>query len=57
MMMLANVASAPLAGWVYDTWGSYQGAWFGYGAITLLASVLVFTIPSKTDILVNDYTE
>ena len=49
MMMLANVASAPLAGWVYDTWGSYQGAWFGYGAITLLASVLVFTIPARSN--------
>lgn len=46
LMMLGNVAGAPLAGWVYDTWGSYQGAWLGYGAITLLASFLVFTMPS-----------
>ena len=57
MMMLANVTGAPLAGWVYDTWGSYQGAWFGYGIITLLASVLVFTIPEKSNIFVNDGTE
>jgi len=49
MMMLGNVTGAPLAGWVYDTWGSYQGAWFGYSAITLLASLLVFTIPSAGD--------
>ncbi|MEK7354087.1 MAG: MFS transporter, partial [Chloroflexota bacterium] len=27
IMMLGNVTGAPLAGWVYDTWGSYQGAW------------------------------
>ena len=46
MMMLGHVTGAPLAGWVYDTWGSYQGAWLAYGAITLLASLLVFTIPS-----------
>jgi MFS family permease len=45
MMMLGNVSGAPLAGWVYDTRGSYQGAWLGFGAITLLASLLVFTIP------------
>jgi MFS family permease len=57
MMMLANVTGAPLAGWVYDTWGSYQGAWFGYGAVTLLASVLVFTIPAGTDKLESEYTE
>ena len=56
MMMLANVTGAPLAGWVYDTWGSYQGAWFGYGAVTLLASVLVFTIPAKTGKLVDNFT-
>jgi MFS family permease len=48
MMMLGNVAGAPLAGWVYDTWDSYQGAWLSYGAITLVASFLVFTIPSAT---------
>ena len=57
MMMLANVTGAPLAGWVYDTWGSYQGAWFGYGAITVLASVLVFTIPVKRDVFINEYKE
>jgi MFS family permease len=45
MMMLGHVTGAPLAGWVYDNWGSYQGAWLSYGAITLLAAFLVFTIP------------
>ncbi len=45
IMMLGNVAGAPLAGWVFDTWGSYQGAWLSYSAITLLGAVLVFTIP------------
>jgi len=47
MMMLGNITGAPLAGWVYDTWGSYRGAWLTYSAITLLASLLVFTIPSN----------
>ncbi len=45
VMMLGNMAGAPLAGWVYDTWGSYQGAWLSYAAVTLVGLILVFTIP------------
>ena len=47
-MMLGNVAGAPLAGWVFDTWGTYQGVWLGYGALALVGAVLVFTIPSSS---------
>jgi len=54
MMMLGNVAGSPLAGWVYDTWGGYQGAWFGYGAVSLLAAVLVFTIPAGATARIED---
>ena len=46
MMMIGHITGAPLAGWVFDIWDSYQGAWLAYSAITLLASLLVFTIPS-----------
>ncbi len=46
LMMLGHVTGTPLAGWIFDTWGSYQGAWLGYGALTLMGAVLVFTIPS-----------
>ncbi|MEE8414033.1 MAG: MFS transporter, partial [Dehalococcoidales bacterium] len=47
IMMMGNIIGAPLAGWVFDTWGSYLGAWFGFGALTLLGAVLVSTIPSS----------
>ncbi|MFC1940178.1 MFS transporter [Chloroflexota bacterium] len=47
IMMIGNISGAPLAGWVFDTWGSYQGAWLGFSALTLLGSALVFTIPSS----------
>jgi len=47
IMMLGSIIGAPLAGWVFDTWSSYQGAWLGYGALTLVGVVLVFTIPSR----------
>ncbi len=46
IMMLGNMAGAPIAGWVYDTWNSYQGAWMSYAAVALAGALLVFTIPS-----------
>ena len=48
MMMLGHVTGAPLAGWVYDTWGSYQGAWLAFGILTLVGAALVFTLPTTT---------
>jgi MFS family permease len=47
VMMVGNIIGAPLAGWVYDTWDSYHGAWLGFGALTLLGAVLVMTIPAS----------
>jgi MFS family permease len=46
VMMVGNISGAPLAGWIYDTWGSYEGAWLGFGALTLLGAVMVITLPS-----------
>ena len=46
VMMLGNMAGAPIAGWVYDTWSSYRGAWLSYAAVALVGAFLVFTIPS-----------
>jgi hypothetical protein len=44
--MAGNIGGTPLAGWVFDTWGNYQGAWLGFGALTLAGAVLVATIPA-----------
>ena len=49
MMMLGHVTGAPIAGWVYDTWGSYQGAWLAFSILTLAGAALVFTLPVTTD--------
>ena len=43
--MVGNIVSPPLAGWVFDTWGSYQGIWLCIAALTLMAMVLILTIP------------
>jgi MFS family permease len=45
IMMLGNMAGAPVAGWVFDTWGTYQIVWIGYSALTLLGAVLVLLLP------------
>ena len=45
VMMMGNMAGAPLAGWVFDTWGSYQGIWFGLVSLTLGGLVLALTTP------------
>ncbi len=47
--MIGNISGAPLAGWVFDTWGSYQGAWLSSSVLTLLGAALMFTIPSYSE--------
>lgn len=51
VMMVGHITGAPLAGLVYDVWGSYQGAWLSYGALTLVGAALVFTIPSVESVV------
>jgi MFS family permease len=46
IMMLGSMTGAPLAGLIFDTFSSYQGAWLGYSALTAIAVILAFTIPS-----------
>ncbi|MFC2006383.1 MFS transporter [Chloroflexota bacterium] len=51
VMMLGNISGAPLAGWIYDTWGSYKVAWLCFSSITITGAVLALTIPSSKDTL------
>ncbi|MFC1902180.1 MFS transporter [Chloroflexota bacterium] len=55
---VGSVAGPPLTGWVYDTFGSYQGAWLGLTAIVFLGVFSFITAPSiseyKADRLVNN---
>ncbi|MFC1968862.1 MFS transporter [Chloroflexota bacterium] len=46
IMMVGSITGTPLAGWVFDTWGSYQGAWLAYTAVTLTGMILVSTMSS-----------
>lgn len=43
--ILGSVAGPPLAGWVYDNWNSYQGIWFVFAGLPVVALMFVLTIP------------
>ncbi|MFC1945715.1 MFS transporter [Chloroflexota bacterium] len=38
------VLGAPLAGWIYDTWATYQWAWFALAVISALAAIMFRTM-------------
>jgi len=43
--MLGHLIGPPLAGWVFDNRGSYQGIWFVFAGLAAVALILVLTIP------------
>jgi len=45
VMMIGNIAGAPTVGWVFDTWGGYQGAWIALAGVMLVAIIVVSTTP------------
>ncbi|MFC2060223.1 MFS transporter [Chloroflexota bacterium] len=40
-----SMSGPPLAGWVFDKWGSYQGIWFALSGLSILALVIILTTP------------
>ena len=38
------IIGPPLAGWVFDTWGSYQGIWLAYSGLAIVGSLLIVNI-------------
>ena len=46
VMMLGQIVGAPLAGWVFDKWGSYQGIWFVFAGLGVAALATMLTIPT-----------
>jgi len=44
--MAGSIGGPALAGWAFDTWGSYQGIWFAMAAAPVAALVSVLTVSS-----------
>jgi len=45
IMMLGVITGPPLAGWVFDKWGSYQPIWFVFTGLAVAAILLAVTTP------------
>ena len=45
ILALGQVIGAFLPGWVYDTWGSYQGTWLVFSGLAAVAMITVATTP------------
>jgi MFS family permease len=46
VMMIGQITGPPLAGWVFDDFGSYQGAWFAFAGLVIVGTVSLLTTPS-----------
>ena len=45
IMALGNIIGAPLAGWVFDKWGSYHGIWIAFAGLAIAALIVIVTTP------------
>jgi len=45
ILMLVSIAGPPIAGWAFDTRGSYQGVWLASAGIIFVGAVIVLMIP------------
>ena len=45
IMMVGSIAGPPLAGYVFDKWGSYQPIWFVFAGLAVVALFAVATTP------------
>lgn len=46
--VIGNASGAPLAGWVYDTWGTYQWYWLAMAGVAVVGVVVVMTISNPS---------
>ena len=51
VMQTGGVIGVPLAGWVFDTWGSYQGIWLVFAGLALASGVIIAITPPVKEIL------
>ncbi len=53
--MVGGIIGPPLAGWVYDNWGSYQGIWFIFAGLPVVSLISMLTItPASTRVRLAD---
>jgi MFS family permease len=45
---MGNLIGPPLAGWVYDSWGTYQWFWLIMAGLAFVAVILILTVSSSS---------
>jgi len=45
VLAIGIMTGPPVSGWVFDTYGSYEGAWFGMAGIMVLGVIILLTTP------------
>ena len=45
LAMIGSVTGTPLAGWIYDTFGRYQGAWMAFAIVNFFGVLCLLTAP------------
>lgn len=48
---LGTIAGPPLAGWIFDAYGSYRGAWFVFSGVALAGMVSFITTPAAGKVM------
>jgi len=44
--MIGNIIGAPLVGWVFDSWGTYQIIWLVFAGLITASLIIIATTPS-----------
>ncbi len=45
IVSVGQIVGPTLAGWVFDTWDSYQGIWLVFTALIFIISIIIATLP------------
>jgi MFS family permease len=48
--IFGTLAGPPLAGWAFDTWGSYQGVWLAAAGLSVAGAVIMSLLPPASAI-------
>ena len=43
---IGAVVSPPIAGWVYDVWGTYYPVWLGLGCVAMIGALTILLLPA-----------
>jgi sugar phosphate permease len=55
VIVIGSIVGPPLAGWIFDNYGSYQIAWFAYVGITIVGMTMLIIAPPVNSVRERTY--